>query len=63
MDSGEVENGIKELELAKKQAPGSPQTRIALASACAKVGRSEEAARERAEFLKLKQFAKKPGEQ
>jgi len=63
VDSGDMENGIKELELSKKQAPGSPQTRIALASAYAKVGRSEEAARERAEFLKLKQFAKKPGEQ
>ena len=63
VESGDMENGIKELELSKKQAPGSPQTRIALASAYAKVGRSEEAARERAEFLKLKQFAKKPGEQ
>ena len=63
VDSGDVENGIKELELSKKQAPGSPQTRIALASAYAKVGRNEEAAHERAEFLKLKQLAKKPGEQ
>jgi len=63
VDSGDLENGIKELELSKKQAPGSPQTRIALASAYAKVGRNEDAAHERAEFLKLKQLAKKPGEQ
>jgi len=62
VDSGDLENGIRELELSKKQAPGSPQTRIALASAYAKVGRHEDAARERAEFLKLKQLAKKPGE-
>ena len=51
------------LELSKQQAPGSPQTRIALASAYAKVGRNEDAAHERAEFLKLKQLSKKPGEQ
>ncbi len=63
VDSGDPEGGIRELELSKKQAPGSPQTRIALASAYAKVGRNEDAAHERAEFLKLKQLAKKPGEQ
>jgi tetratricopeptide (TPR) repeat protein len=63
VDSGDLENGIKELELARQQAPGSPQTRIALASAYAKAGRSEEAAHERAEFLKLRQLSKKPGEQ
>jgi tetratricopeptide (TPR) repeat protein len=62
VDSGELEKGIKELELARQQAPGSPQTRIALASAYAKAGRSEDAAHERAEFLKLKQLATKPGE-
>jgi tetratricopeptide (TPR) repeat protein len=62
-ESGDLENGIKELELSKQQAPGSPQTRIALASAYAKAGRKEEAAHERAEFLKLKQLSKKPGEQ
>jgi tetratricopeptide (TPR) repeat protein len=62
-ESGDLEGGIRELEMSKKQAPGSPQTRIALASAYAKVGRNEDAARERAEFLKLKQLAKKPGEQ
>jgi tetratricopeptide (TPR) repeat protein len=61
-DSGDLENGIRELELSKQQSPGSPQTRIALASAYAKAGRNTDAARERAEFLKLKQLTKKPGE-
>jgi predicted Zn-dependent protease len=63
VESGDVEKGIKELELSKQQSPGSPQTRIALASAYAKAGRSTDAARERAEFLKLKQVTKKPEEQ
>lgn len=63
VESGDLDGGIKELELAKQQAPGSPQTRIALASAYAKAGRNEEAAHERAEFLKLKQMTKQPGEQ
>jgi tetratricopeptide (TPR) repeat protein len=62
VESGDLDNGIKELELSKQQAPGSPQTRIALASAYAKAGRNEDAARERAEFLKLKQLSKKPEE-
>jgi predicted Zn-dependent protease len=55
VELGDLENGIKELELSKQQSPASPQTRIALASAYAKAGRSADAARERAEFLKLKQ--------
>jgi predicted Zn-dependent protease len=48
-------HGIQELEAARKLAPGSPQVRIALATAYAKVGRKEDAARERREFLKLRQ--------
>lgn len=63
VDSGDLGGGIKELELSRQQAPETPQTRIALASAYAKAGRSEDAAHERAEFLKLKQLAKKPDEQ
>ncbi len=47
--------GIQELEEARKLAPGSPQVRIALATAYAKAGRKEDAARERREFLKLRQ--------
>jgi tetratricopeptide (TPR) repeat protein len=52
--SGKLEEGIAELEQAKKLAPDSPDTRIELASAYAKAGRSQDAARERAEFLRLK---------
>jgi predicted Zn-dependent protease len=58
VDSGKLDDGIKELETARKQAPGSPQTRIALATAYAKAGRKEDAARERQEFLKLKELSK-----
>ena len=54
---GELDNqrGIQELEEARKLAPGSPQVRIALATAYAKAGRKEDAAKERREFLKLRQ--------
>jgi tetratricopeptide (TPR) repeat protein len=44
--------GVKELERARALAPGSPQVHMALASAYAKVGRKEDAAKERQEFLK-----------
>jgi len=54
VDSGKTQEGIEKLEYAAKLAPDSPQVRIALASAYAKVGRNADAARERAEFLKLK---------
>jgi tetratricopeptide (TPR) repeat protein len=63
VESGDIQAGIKELELSRQQAPDNPQPRIALASAYAKAGRSKDAARERAEFLKLKQLTKRPGEQ
>ena len=46
--------GVKELERAKKLEPDSPQVRIGLATAYARAGRKEDAAREREEFLKLK---------
>jgi Flp pilus assembly protein TadD len=52
--SGDLAAGIPELEKAKQLAPDSPDTRIELASAYAKAGRSQDAARERAEFLRLK---------
>lgn len=51
----DVNRGIQELEEARKLAPGSPQVRIALATAYGKAGRKEDAARERREFLKLRQ--------
>jgi tetratricopeptide (TPR) repeat protein len=49
--------GIKELELARRLAPTSPQVHMALASAYSKAGRKEEATREREEFLKLRKIA------
>jgi thioredoxin-like negative regulator of GroEL len=52
--SGDLAGGIMELEKAKKLAPDSPDTRFELASAYAKAGRSQDAARERAEFMRLK---------
>jgi len=55
-DLGEVPAAIRELELAVKLAPDSPQVRIALASAYAKAGRKEDAARERAEFTRLRKL-------
>jgi tetratricopeptide (TPR) repeat protein len=51
----DIPRGIQELEEARKLAPGSPQVRIALATAYAKAGRKEDAARERREFLRLRQ--------
>jgi len=49
--------GVKELERAKALAPGSPQVHIALASAYAKAGRKEDAAKERQEFLRERKLA------
>jgi tetratricopeptide (TPR) repeat protein len=57
--SGDIEGGVVELEAAKKIAPEDPQPRIALASVYAKLGRAEDAARERREFLRLTEKYKK----
>lgn len=54
VESGDLTRGVAELELACKAAPQSPEIRVALASAYAKAGRKEDAARERAAFLRLK---------
>ena len=56
-NAGEVEKGIKELEIARQQAPDSYQVHFSLAAAYAIAGRKEDAARERAEFTRLKQLA------
>jgi predicted Zn-dependent protease len=63
IETGELQPGIAELELAEKLSPDSPQPRIALASAYARAGRKEDAARERREFLRLKELYKNAGEQ
>lgn len=62
VSAGEVEPGIKELETAKQQASDSPPVRFSLATAYAKAGRSADAARERAEFLRLKKLADEIGQ-
>ncbi|HLH04531.1 MAG TPA: tetratricopeptide repeat protein [Bryobacteraceae bacterium] len=49
-----LEQGIKELETARRLEPGSPQVHFFLATAYGKAGRKEDAAREREEFMKLR---------
>ena len=49
-----VQDGLHELEVARQIDPNSPQIYFALASAYAKLGRSEDADKARAEFLRLK---------
>lgn len=44
--------GVKELEKARALEPASPQVHMALATAYAKVGRKDDAAKERQEFLR-----------
>ncbi len=59
LSEGDIDpaRGIKQLEFARQLAPGSPQVRMALASAYTKSGRKEDAAKERQEFLKLRKMA------
>ncbi len=54
VETGQLESGMKELQLSAALAPDSPQTHFALAAAYAKAGRKAEAAKERAEFLRLR---------
>jgi tetratricopeptide (TPR) repeat protein len=63
VETGVLPEGIRELEQAKKLAPESPQVRIALASAYSRAGRPADAARERTEFLKLKNSSEPPSVQ
>jgi Tfp pilus assembly protein PilF len=42
------------LEKAVAMAPANPQSRLALAAAYAKVGRKDDAAKQRREFLRLR---------
>jgi tetratricopeptide (TPR) repeat protein len=50
----DVPRGVRELETARRLAPSQAQVRFALATAYAKANRKEDAARERAEFLRLR---------
>ncbi len=53
LDLGQTERAIKELETGVKLAPDSPEMRYALARAYSRAGRKTEAAKERAEFMRL----------
>ncbi len=61
-DQGDIQGGIRELEKARAIDPNQPQPHITLASLYAKVGRPEDAARERKEFLRLKDREGRGGE-
>jgi tetratricopeptide (TPR) repeat protein len=56
-NAGEVDKGLKELEIARQQSPDSYQVHFSLAAAYALAGRKADAARERAEFTRLKQLS------
>lgn len=62
VETGDLSRGIAELETARKLAPNSPENRVVLASAYAKAGRKDDAARERAEFLRLKKQQESSGQ-
>jgi tetratricopeptide (TPR) repeat protein len=55
--AGQPEEGIKELEIARQQAPDSPQVHFSLATAYSMAGKKAEAAKERAEFARLRKLA------
>jgi tetratricopeptide (TPR) repeat protein len=56
--TGDVEEGIAQLEIAINQAPDSPGTHFALSKAYQRAGRADDAARERAEFVRLDRLAR-----
>jgi tetratricopeptide (TPR) repeat protein len=53
LEVGDVEKAIAAFERAMALAPDSPEVRFSLARAYSRAGRDEDAARERAEFLRL----------
>jgi tetratricopeptide (TPR) repeat protein len=61
--SGDSDGALRELETARRLGPEQPETRIALASLYAKLGREADAARERKEFLRLKNAGRAGSEQ
>ena len=62
LDTEDLPGALKELELARQMEPNDPQPRIALASLYTKLGRKDDAARERREFLRIQANNKKPNE-
>ena len=62
VETGALEPALKELETARQMEPEDPQPRIALASLYAKLGRKDDAARERREFLRIQASQKQSNE-
>ena len=60
--NGQVEEGVKELEIARQQAPDSPQVHFSLATAYSLAGKKDAAAKERAEFARLRKLASEVGQ-
>lgn len=56
LEMGDVKGSIEELEAGVKLAPDSPSMRFILARAYQRAGRAEDAAKERAEFLRLERL-------
>jgi Flp pilus assembly protein TadD len=53
-ESDDNAGALREFQMAVRLAPGSPESHYDLASAYAKLGRNEDAARERQEFRRLR---------
>jgi tetratricopeptide (TPR) repeat protein len=58
LEAGEIEQAIASLETARALADDSPSVRFTLAQAYQRAGRSQDAARERAEFARLDRLAR-----
>jgi len=56
-ESDDDAGAVRELEIAVRLAPASPESHFELATAYAKLGRKEDAAREREEFSRLRKIA------
>jgi predicted Zn-dependent protease len=62
LDTGDAAGAVPELEIAQKAFPKQPKIYFALGNAYSRVGRKSEAAKARAEFLRLdKQSGNQPG--
>jgi tetratricopeptide (TPR) repeat protein len=57
LGTGKTDRALEELRMAVRLAPGSPDAHFALSRALSEAGRGREAARERAEFKRLKALA------
>jgi Tfp pilus assembly protein PilF len=56
LDTDDATGAARELETAVRLAPASPESHFNLAAAYAKLGRKDDAAREREEFRRLRKL-------